>query len=261
MTEAISRTEPRAFSADEAAYLQSDETTSAIAKRTTKRDVDIAPGDPTHEQVVREQKEHVGGWGAAEIVHATVEGLHFVEGVQLGPAAGIGLAIGGPVVALALGAHSMIEAHENAEAQGAAITKQAMNAAVVSALDLPSAYQAHRLDVDFHAVPRGAHSPCFEMTEAIDADPKAREKLQLHCDRGMNAAREAVRCGMTKESYLAAHPKDAVAYGKDVAFHEGFDGMYEEKKSGFHRDDLKELEQRLDARNGWYGQAHVQVRA
>jgi len=261
MTESISRAEPRAFNADEAAYLQSNETTSQIAKRTTKAGQNIAPGDRSHERVVRDQKEQVGVWDAVELGLTTHDAASVGEVLEFAPAIEIGISIAGPFVALTIGGHSMMVAHANADEQKAALTKEALNAAVVSGLDLPAAYQEHRMNVDFHAVPRGHGSPSFKMAEALRADPKAMEKLQLHCDRGMNAAREAVRCGMTKEGYLAANPKDAAAYASDVAFHEGFDGMYEQKKSGFHVADVKELEARLDARNGWYAQAHVQVRA
>jgi hypothetical protein len=262
MTEAISRAEPRAFTVDEAAYLQSNETTSQIAKRTTKTGEDIAPGDRSHERVVRDQKEQVGGWGVVELALTTHDAASLgVLDLALAPAIEIGVSVASPLAALIVGGHSIVAAHANADEQKAALTKQALNAAVVSGLDLPTAYQEHRMNVDFHAVPREHGTPAYKMAEALEADPKAIEKLQLHCDRGMNAAREAVRCGMTKAAYLAANPKDAAAYASDVAFHEGFDGMYEEKKSGFHAADLERLEQRLDGRNGWYGQAHVQVRA
>jgi hypothetical protein len=120
-------------------------------------------------------------------------------------------------------------------------------------------YKTKRLAGDFGAVPKESRSPAFKMTEALLADKKGRMQLQLNADRGLNAARDLVRSGMTAEAFLRSNPKVADAYMKDAAFHEGFDA-YLQTKANAPSSELKQLDRALDERDGWYCQSAIPVR-
>ncbi|MGC3978044.1 MAG: hypothetical protein QM751_07290 [Paludibacteraceae bacterium] len=77
----------------------------------------------------------------------------------------------------------------------------------------------------------------------------------------MNAAREMSRAGMSTSAYLAAHPREAEAYAKDAAFHEGFNAYVLHQGQGIAGRGPLRSNTALDQRDGWYAQAQVAVRA
>jgi hypothetical protein len=169
-----------------------------------------------------------------------------------------GVVIASAVATMAIGGYELYRAHADGDAQKAALVRENVHAALVATLDLPEAYKSQRLDVDLRGVPKGAQSATTRVACAIAADTKGLAQLQLHCDRGMNAARDACRAKMSATDFLAANPKVADAYSKDAAFHEGFDAYFHTAALG--STSTAQLDRALDRRDGWYAQAHVAMR-
>ncbi len=259
----------RHFSEEDEVALRKDESTSSIVKRDTRSGVEIAGNDRTWRETKTEQQKHVGLADVRDVGHAGLEGAELVGIAHFGAAGVIGNTISG----FALGAYVLHEAHEKADEQGRALIKDNAHVAVLAALDLPDAYKASQLEGElrqpaaggparfekgaYSHVSRGNGSPAFKMAEGLLAKPRDVALLQLHADRGMNAARE-MQPGTTTSAYLAANPKAADAYAKDAAFRAGFDAYVHtrERTPG----DLKTLDTKLDARDGWYAQSQVSFR-
>jgi hypothetical protein len=165
-----------------------------------------------------------------------------------------------PLVAFGLGMHSLNEAHEKGEEQSQALGKDVGHVALIAALDLPASYKAGRFDGPYRHVPKENNTPAFRATEALKNDPKGLATLQLHADRGMNAARDVLASGLSASDYLKTHPDVAKSFMKDAAFREGFQAfMY--AKATLPPDQMKAFEHTLDERDGWYAQSHIQFRA
>lgn len=75
----------------------------------------------------------------------------------------------------------------------------------------------------------------------------------------MNAARDLCRSGMDVESFLKATPRAAESYKNDAAFREGFDA-YLFAKAKLPSAESRELDARLDERDGWYAQSRIDFR-
>jgi hypothetical protein len=248
----------RHFTMAEEEALRHDASTSTIVKRDTKVETELSGADPRLRSVKKEQQEVVGATGAAHIGHAALEGLELMHGLPA--VAQKAATIAGPFVVAGLAIHQLIEAHANAEEQNAAITKEHERMALISALKLPVAYQACRLNITFKDVSADFQSVSFRMAERLRADHDGLLQLQLHCDRGMNAARDCLCAGMSPAAFFKAHPRAAEAYAKDAAFHEGFDA-YVQSKDALPPADMDVIDRDLDQRNGWYAQSRVTVRA
>jgi hypothetical protein len=245
----------RHFSMEEEEALRRDEATNEIVKRDTKVGVDVRGDDRSWRVTKEHQQGHVGIGGGVEISHAAVEAAELGGLVHLGAAG----AIGGPVTALVLGLYSFHEAQEKGKEQSAALAKDNAHVAVVGVLDLPDGYKGARLNGDYTHVPKEAGSTAFKMTEALASDKKGIATLQLHADRGMNAARDLARSGMTREAFLKANPRAAEAYNNDAAFREGFDA-YDWAAKNLPPSERQELDAKLDERDGWYAQSLVSFR-
>ena len=245
----------RHFSVEEEDALRRDESTSSIVKRDAKTSVEIYGTDRSWAVTKHHQQGHVGVGGGLEIAHAAFEAAEITGAIH----AGVAGAIGGPVAGLALGVYSLGEAHSKADEQARALAKDNAHVALIGALDLPASYKASRLDGEYKHVAKGTSSPAFKMTEALLQDRKGLATLQLHADRGMNAARDLARSGMTVAAFLAANPKVAESYEKDAAFREGFDA-YLHAKATLPSAQLKAFEQKLDERDGWYARSQISFR-
>ncbi len=245
----------RHFSNEEEEALRQDESTRSIVKRDTKANVEISGSDRSWVAVKEHQKSHVGLWGGAELAHAAIEGAEIAGVVHLGAAG----AIGGPIAGLVLGLHQLHEAHEKADEQASALAKDNVHVALIGVLDLPTSYKAARLDGEYRHVAKGANSPAMNIMSSLSADKKGMATLQLHADRGMNAARDLSRSGMTAEAFLKANPKIAESCRQDAAFREGF-GAYTHAKAHLPADELRAFERKLDERDGWYAQSQVSFR-
>lgn len=234
-------------------------TSTNIVERDTK--VAIRGDDGSWREVKADQNSfgeeapHI----AAHAGHAALEALDGAEMLFGGGAlAGAGVGALG-AAGLILGGLELYEAHEKADAQKAALSKDNARAAMIANLDLPPGYKGMRLDSDLKHVGKETRSEAFKMTEAVRADRKGCALLQLHCDRGMNAGRDWAASGMTKEAFLKANPKIADACSKDPAFKEGFEAFVHTTKHGTEAE-VKEMNRKLDERDGWYAQDHVAIR-
>jgi hypothetical protein len=247
----------RHFSVDEEEALRRDESTNNIIKRDTKVGVDIYGTDRSWRATKHHQQgfSHAPIAGGLEVAHALYDGVE-IAGIFHGGVVG---AIAGPLAGLALGIYSLGEAHAKGDEQARALAKDNAHVALIGALDLPEAYKAHRFEGEYKHVARGTGSPAFKMAEALCQDKKGLATLQLHADRGIHAARDLVRSGMTVEAFFSVNPKIAEAYKKDAAFREGFDA-YLWAKANLPRHELQRLDAKLEERDGWYAQAQVSVR-
>lgn len=245
----------RHFSADEEQALRRDDATSDVVKRATKTGSDVRGDDPSWRVTKDHQQEHVGFMGGLELTHAALEGAEIAGVLHLGAAG----AIAGPIGAVGLGLFAFHEAQAKGQEQNEALARDNAHVAILGVLDLPGGYKAARLDGDYKHVPREAGNVAFKMTEALASDKKGVATLQLHADRGMNAARDMARSGMTKEAFLAATPKADHAYKTDAAFREGFDA-YDWATKNLSPAKRQELGAKLDERDGWYAQSQVGFR-
>ncbi len=247
----------RHFSADEEEALRRDESTNSVVKRDAKTNVDIYGTDRSWVATKHHQQSPMDNKAAVlDVAHVAFEGLEMTGVVHLGAAG----PIGGALVGTALGLYALAEAHAKGDEQAQALAKDNAHVALIGALDLPESYKAARLDGEYKHVAKGTSSPAFKMTEAICQDKKGLATLQLHADRGMNAARDLSRSGMmTAESFLEANPKIAESYKNDAAFREGFDA-YRHAKAHLPSGKMKELEDKLNERDGWYAQSQVSFR-
>ncbi len=254
----------RRFSEEEEAALRNDESTSSIVKRDAKSGVEIYGSDRSLGKVKRDQQDHVGLAGGLEVAHAAAEGAEITGALHILPhtaeaAAAFGLQIGGPLAALALGTYALGEAHFKGQEQARAIAKDNAHVALVGTLDLPAEYKKARFEGDYKHVSRDSRSPAAKMMEGLRANPKDVAVLQLHADRGMTAARDLGRSGMTVDAFFEANPKIAASYQKDAAFKEGFDA-YLFAKAKLPKSEVDKMESGLAARDGWYAQSQIQVR-
>jgi hypothetical protein len=244
--------------ADEEA-LRRDDATRAIVKRGGG--ADIHGVDLTWQQTKEEQHGHVGLAGGAALAKDAYEAGE-ISGAVPHAAAGL-LGAGGPIslagASLGLGIHELLEAHANGREQSAALSRDQAHVALLCALDLPAGYKQQRLEKDYGSIERGYQSQAFKLLENLNSDKAGLATIQLHCDRGMNAARDLARSGMNAEAFLKANPKTADAYAKDAAFHEGFDA-YLHTKATAPAADVKEMDQKLNERDGWYAQSHVAMK-
>lgn len=246
----------RHFTPEEEETLRRDESTSAIVKRDAKTSVDISGTDRSWRATKEAQQRHFGWAGVIEGGHAAFEGAEIAGAIHLQGAAAQAGVIGGAVVGLALGLHGLHEAHVKGEELARARSRDDAHVALIAVLDLPEGYKASRFEGEYKGVGREAGTPAFKMAEGLSADRKGLATLQLHADRGMNAARELMKSGMTVEAFLAVQPKVAEQYRRDAAFREGFDA-YLYARANLPAAEWKAMEAKLAERNAWYLQAQV----
>lgn len=264
---------------DEEALRRDGSTAGAMAQARNDAHVggtaeEIRGDDKSWRAVKAEQMGlHPDAWTAGEFAHAGYEGLE-IAGLGLEGHVGMGLAIAGPIGGFILGAHQLYEAHKKGEEQSAAIAKDQVHVALIGTLDLPEVYKAHR----YAAYPDvGRENRDTAKKIADNVDPKTKQLLQLHADRGMHAGLDLVASGKSKEDFLKSNDVVAKAYAEDAAFHEGFDAVdwasrttAAETKGLSPKDvatvqaakqmTLEQIKNGLQARDGWYAQAHVSIR-
>lgn len=257
----------RHFTPEDEEMLRRNESTNDIVKRDTKQTVDVHGRDLSRREVAEHQNGHGGAAGYIEVGKTAIEGLdmtgltelcahaaiHYGANASVIAGLEIGLVAGAPVAAFALGMHQLAEAHEQGDEQNAAVVRENIHVATICALQLPEDYKIQRLDNDYKSVPRTNDSPANKMTESLLKDPKGLAVLQLHCDQGMNAARDLLASHEDVATFLKENPKIAATYVKDAAFHEGFDAYLSTK-------DRAALDKQLNERDGWYAQSQVSFR-
>lgn len=248
----------RHFTPDEEEALRRDESTNAVLQRDAKTQAAIHGHDRSWRETKHEQQGHLGMGGGIELLHTSLDAAELVE-VLPHCAAVEAMGVGAPVVGLALGVYSLHEAHEKGSEQARALEKDFGHAALVSTLDLPTSYKQKRMDGDFGGIPKEFRGRLETATNALMNDPKGRAVLQLHADRGMNAARDLQLSHRSPEAFFKANPKVAEQYRFDAAFHEGFDAYLHVKANGSAAE-RQEVDDKLRERDGWYAQSHVQYR-
>lgn len=244
----------RHFSNEEEEALRRDESTNTIVKRDTNASVNIYGLDRSWEKTKEHQRGHLGVPGAAELVHAGLEGAE-IAGFHLGVAGAIGL----PAIGLGLGIYKLLEARVDGEEQARALQKETVHVALIGTLDLPDSYKEARFTGEYKGVSRDEGTPAKRMMDALYADPKGRAVLQLHADRGMNAARDMLDAKVGAEAFWKVNPKLAESYAKDAAFREGFDA-YLQTKAYAPMAEAQKLDAKLDARNLAYVDSAVRIR-
>jgi hypothetical protein len=257
MSEVSGVTGRRHFSAEDEEALRRDESTTSIVKRDTKTNVDIGGTDRTWSETKHHQQSPMDNkLGSIEVAISAVEGLE-IAGVHLPFALAASVAL--PVAGFGFGLYALHEAHVKGDEQARAVATDNAHVALIGALELPSSYKEARLEGDYKHVAKGPNGSAFRATERLMEDKKGLATLQLHADRGMNAARDLARSGMSVEVFLATNPKVAESYKNDAAFHEGFDA-YRHAKAKLPPDQMKSFENKLDERDGWYAQSQIQFR-
>jgi hypothetical protein len=250
----------RHFSGEEEETLRHDESTSGIVKRDGRTTVDISGTDRSWQSTKHHQQEVLDNKiGGLEVVLTTIHGAELAGAIHVGGIVATGLAGGGAILGFGLGAYSLYEAHEKANEQNAALTREYAHVALIGVLDLPESYKATRLEGDYRSVSKEPGSQAFKMAEGLRADAKGLAVLQLHADRGMNAARDLSRAGIDASAFFRANPRAAESYAMDAAFREGFDA-YRHTRATQPPDVTRALDRKLDERDGWYAQSHVTFR-
>lgn len=263
----------RAFTHDEEDLMKLDPSTSTVMNQVRNDAghdgrVALRGDDRSLREVKDEQKTHVGIAGAVSRMttgHAAVEmaEFHAVENAialsRLTRAIGAGGVIVASGAELAAGIYHLAEAHAHGREQANTIAKDELHVALLTQLDLPDGYKQAQFERRDTAG-RGAQSDVAKMTTQFATKDKALVAvLQLHADRGMNAARDLISSGQSKADFLTANPKIAAAYASDAAFRDGFDAMVWAKDNQ-SPDQVKDLCKKLDERDARYSQAHVSFR-
>jgi hypothetical protein len=187
-------------------------------------------GDKSYDELIAEY-ESAGG-SKAEIaeahVHAAEVGAEAAGMAEEGTAlatGGVALAIAGPVAALALGMYKLAEANARGHELSGALARDEQRAAMITNLALPQEFVRKELAKYAH-LGKTFKAPLQRMTSEIHGrDHALMAVVQLHCDQGMNAAKDMCESGVSQDAYLAAHPDAAKRYASDVAFQQGFDAM------------------------------------
>lgn len=223
-----------------------EESTNAVLKRDTG--VDVHGDDKTLHTTKSEQRGHVGICGALELGVTVGKGIEIAEAglpTFLEPALPVAL----PIAAFGLGWCGLVEAHHDADAQRAAITKDQAHVALVGALDLPAGCKDQAFG-DRSETPRHVGSQAFKMTERIMQDKDGLATLQAHCDRGVLSAYATLPMpmpdGMTLEKFLDTRPQLKEICNEDAAFRVGFEAFF--KGSATDRQQLLANVQKHDVR-------------
>lgn len=259
----------RSFTPEELEALHQDASTGAIMNQVHKdagyhEDVFIRGDDLTFRETKHEQQEHIGVVGGIELGKAAFEGIHLCEFSALeGSAAGataMGLGIGaGAAGGLALGLYGISEAHEKGIELAQTLAKDELHVSLLCQLSLPDGYRQECLKTH-ELAGKSFQSASMNMAGAFATKDKALvTTLQLHADRGMNAANQCMVSGMSRDAFLKANPQIGKQLAEDAAFRNGFEGMLW-AKANLSNDDFAKCERELLNRDARYLQAEVKVR-
>lgn len=264
----------RPFTHEEEELMKLDPSTSTVMNKVRNDaghdgGLKLRGDDRSLREVKDEQKTHGGVAGAVSMTttaHAGLEmaEIHAVEAfvTKTAPRAlgiGAGGIILGSVAELGAGIYHLAEAHAQGKELANTIAKDELHVALLTQLDLPDGYKQGQFERRDTAG-RGAQSDVSKMTTQFATKDKPLVAiLQLHADRGMNAARDLISSGQSKEDFLKANPKIAEAYASDAAFRDGFDAMVWAKDNQ-SPEQVKDLCKKLDERDARYSQAHVSFR-
>jgi hypothetical protein len=270
------------FDRDELDAMKRNESTNEALNKVRKDagympggDVKVRGDDKTAKELQAEWKasdgpltalKHEGPSQAAEHIGTHVAehaAKHVASKVIAGGAAAAGLGISAGW-ALYAGLHHLAEQNERAEVLRTAYARDEMYLAMITHVDVPGGFRAQEI-AERPDAGRGFQSGTQKMTTAFASQDRALQAtLQLHCDQGMNAARDLVDAGVlgaaTKadvERELGRRPSIEARYREDPAFRAGFDALVWAKG---HGDEYKRTIERLEARDARYAQHGIQYR-
>lgn len=158
----------------------------------------------------------VVGLGAKAVEGAEIAAVH-VAGLEVA-------AIAAPVIAGAAMTYEVMEANVRGKELGRALTRDELHVAMLTQLDMPEGARAEQL-AKYPDSGKGWQSGTQKMAGAmIGKDHALMAIVQLHCDQGMNAARDAIDSGDVQR-YVASHANVSARMAEDPAFKAGFDAM------------------------------------
>ncbi len=262
----VSGSRQQPFNDEELAAMRKDDATSAIVNKARRDagyrepDVAVRGDDRSLDQVLHERKTHIsvgeavaGAIHGVEVVEAVgvmIPGLHFLKSAPH---------IALPVLALGAAHYGMYEMERSKAEMKDGATRDQLHAAILDRLDVPSGFRDRemgRLNVSMTA-----QSASKKISDQFDlGDTALVATLQLHCDQGMNAARDMIESGssQTKESFLKSRPAVEKRYAEDVAFKNGFDAISWAKTDS--PTTYAAAISKLDSRDARYDSAHVTYR-
>lgn len=219
------------FTGDELAAMQKDADPSAVMNRVRHDvgvkgpDVGIRGDDKGNAELRKEWQDHdvEHAFGAKGLpADCAIEGLEGTIAHMFGIAKFAKDALG-----------SLNDAEERGEALAANNERGAMHLAMLGALDLPQGYKNVEVAKWSEAGTANA-SGAMKMGTRLEAvDRRAAAVLQLHADRGMNAAEKLIDQGAIVRSstegdvaaIVARDPDLRARYDADPAFRAGFDAL------------------------------------
>ncbi len=215
--------------------------------------VHVRGDDPTNAELRKEWELHdLKHAGAGAIIDLAIEGF---EGTILHAA--------GPFAFAAHALGALNDAEKRAEALKTNNERGAMHLGMITALDLPQGYKNVECG-KWKEAGTGNNSGAVKIGTALETkDKKEAAVLQLHADRGMNAARSFIEAGMITrdggeqqlEDLLSKNPDVRAKYIADPAYRAGFEALvwakqHDEKQYG-------EAIKHLEARDARYAQHHI----
>lgn len=224
--------------------------------------------DKTYGETKAGQQSPYHSIGEAALHLAPDVSAHVIEHSVGGIIGACALPVAGGI-GLYLGARMIKESHDKGTERKEALTRDATRGGMLLSLDIPSGYKAAELAKTPEATKNGKifGSDADKVASAIDAHPGGKALLQLHADRGMNAARQlldanALSPNATAEQVsqaLASNPAAKAAYENDPAFRAGFDSLMWAK--GHDPAAYAATSKALDERDVRYQQHNVRVSA
>lgn len=266
----VSGSKQRSFSDEELDAMRKDDSTSAIVNKARRdagfkeKDVTVRGDDRSLNKVLDDRKTHIG---VGEAVGGALHGFEVVEALGVGEHAMHALG-SAPHVVIPLGVfvatqYGMYEMEKSKAEMTDGATRDQMHAAILDQLDVPSGFREEemkRLDVSMTR-----QSAASRISDQFKLGDKALvATLQLHCDKGMHAARRMTEAGQTKEDFLKGNPEIAKRYASDVAFHDGFEALSWAKKDSMAKNgnpaSYSEAIEKLKSRDARYDAAHITYR-
>jgi hypothetical protein len=218
-------------------------------------------GDSKSYGELREEYTHVshnlpalGALGAKAFDGAELAGL-IPE--HAGAVAGLGVVA--PLVGEAMMYLEVREAWVRGKELSEALARDELRVAMLTQLDLPEGFRHAQLERYEHSG-KGHQSGTMKMaTWFAGPDKPLRAVLQLHCDQGMSAARDACEARIGRDAYFQVYPEAAKRYAEDAAFKAGFDAILWARDKGDA--EYRTAVDALRVRIGAYDQHHVAWRA
>jgi hypothetical protein len=251
------------FSKDEVDVMKRDASTSATMNEV-RHDARLGGPDVTMRGIDESNAELKAAWqheDVLDVAPGTSLEIAFAaaEHFTLGPAA--------PFTFAREALKTLAKAEERGEALAENNKRSAMHLGMLTALDLPQGYKDAEV-ARWRGAGIGSQSHASRLGTALATyDQKHAALLQLHADRGMNAARHLCDAGILTakgdarevERALATDASSRAKYENDPAYRSGFDAfVWSMRKDtpAVHRQTVD----RLEARDARYSQHAISLR-